>query len=168
MRLLFVHGAGGYIDDRAIVEGLRSSLQAPVEMPQLSAEDMSVEAWAVPVRRHLAQLGAEDVVVGHSFGATILQWVLSEGGWAPSRALLLAMPDWSPDGWDVADYVHHGPEPEQKVTLHHCRDDAEVPFDHLRLNAARLPSARVVEHVSGGHQFEGRAEALAEDVRRQA
>lgn len=41
-----------------------------------------------------------------------------------------------------------------QISLHHCRDDEVVPFEHLALNAARLPSATVVEHQRGGHQFE--------------
>jgi predicted alpha/beta hydrolase family esterase len=166
MQLLFIHGAGGFVEDRVIVDGLRSSLRAPVEMPQMPDDDMSVEAWAAPVRRHLAVLGAEGVVIGHSFGATILQWVLPERAWAPKRVLLLATPDWSPDAWDIAQYVHHGPEPRMEVSLHHCRDDDVVPFDHLALNAVRLPSARVCEHLSGGHQFDGLVETIAEEALR--
>src|SRR5690606_21029495 len=119
-----------------------------------------------PVRRHLAQLDSRDVVIGHSFGATILQWVLPEQAWAPRRVLLLAMPDWSPAGWDVEQYVHRGHEPEMEVSLHHCRDDEVVPFDHLALNAARMPSARVIEHPSGGHQFDGLVETISDDVLR--
>ncbi|WP_185995451.1 alpha/beta fold hydrolase [Nocardioides campestrisoli] len=166
MRLLFIHGAGGFLDDQPMAEGLHTSLGVPVEMPRLPEEDMSVEGWAAPIRRHLRTLGPDDVAVGHSFGATILQWVLSEADWAPPRAVLLAMPDWSPDGWDVPDYAHRGPEPATALSIHHCRDDEEVPFDHLRLHAARLPSARIVPHDEGGHQFEGRLAHLADDLRR--
>lgn len=165
MRVLFVHGAGGYEDDQTIVAGLREALRVPVAMPEMSSDDMSVEAWADPVRQHLAELDSDDVVVGHSFGATILQWVLPEKVWAPKRAVLLAMPDWTPDGWDIEQYVYGGSEPRMEVSLHHCRDDEVVPFAHLALNAARLPSARVVAHPAGGHQFDGLADAIATDVR---
>lgn len=60
---------------------------------------------------------------GHSFGATILQRVLPKEAWSPTKVLLLAPPDWSPNGWDVPEYVHHGAEPRMPVSLHHCRDD---------------------------------------------
>lgn len=168
MRLLFVHGAGGFLDDKVLATGLRERLQVAVEMPLIPDDDMSVEAWAAPVRSHLDALGPDDVVIGHSFGATILEWVLPEQEWAPRRALLLAMPDWTPDGWDVEQYVHRGAEPSMPVALHHCRDDEEVPFDHLALNAARMPSADVVEHPRGGHQFDGLVEVIAEAVARPA
>lgn len=165
MRVLFVHGAGGYLEDQAMADALSGALDAPVDYPQMSDEDMSVEAWAGPVRERLAALGPDDVVIGHSFGATILRSVLPERAWTPRKALLLAMPDWSPAGWDVAEYVDAGTEPDMAVSLHHCRDDEVVPFEHLALNAVWMPSARAVEHPAGGHQFVGLAEALAEDVR---
>lgn len=92
MRILFIHGAGGFVEDQEIVAHLRTHLQAPVEMPQIPDDDMSVEAWATVVRSHLATLSEDDVVIGHSFGATILEWVLAEQTWAPGRALLLASP----------------------------------------------------------------------------
>ena len=164
MRMLFVHGAGGFDVDRPLADALGSRLRARVDMPRLPGDDMSVATWALPVRRQLAELGGDDVVIGHSFGATVLQWVLGEQAWEPGRALLLAMPDWSPAGWDVDQYLHRGPEPAAAVSLHHCRDDEVVPFDHLALNATRMPSAGAVGHPSGGHQFDGLVEVLAADV----
>lgn len=164
MRLFFFHGAGGYDDDQVIADDLGRVLGSPLDVPHLPDEDMSVEAWAAPIRRSLADLGADDVVVAHSFGASILLRVLAEGVHAPSKVVLLATPNWGPNGWDVEDYVFEGPEPLSPVSLHHCRDDDEVPFAHLALNAAQLPSARVCEHASGGHQFDGLANAISADL----
>jgi hypothetical protein len=108
------------------------------------------------VRAELGALGPHDPVVGHSFGASILLGVLREPGSPPElRAALLAMPDWGPDGWDVADYVLDGPAPSCRVSLHHCRDDDVVPFSHLALNASRVPAAQLFAYQSGGHQFDG-------------
>jgi predicted alpha/beta hydrolase family esterase len=157
---LFIHGAGGFIEDQGIADALRARPGVTVDMPQLSDEDMTVETWAATVREGLSGLGADDVVIGHSFGATILQWVLPEVEWPPGRALLLATPDWSPEGWDVPQYVPPVRELSMATSLHHCRDDDVVPVHHLALNAARLPSAQVYEHPSGGHQFDGRVETL--------
>ena len=161
--MLFIHGAGGYVDDRPLVDGLHAALGVPIVYPEISEDDMSVEAWAEVLRRHLALLGPEDVVVGHSFGATILQWVLPEQEWGPRKAVLLATPDWSPQGWDVEQYVPPGPEPKLEVSLHHCRDDEVVPVEHLALIAARIPSAQVFTHARGGHQFDGVAAVIAAD-----
>jgi len=161
MRLLFVHGAGGYAEDQVLAFALADQLGATAEMPRLPDDDMSVATWADPVGHALNGLGAEDVVVAHSFGATILLHVLATSPAAPASATLLAMPDWGPDGWDVEDYVPPAPGSAIELTLHHCRDDQVVPFAHLALAAAQLPAAQAMTHDAGGHQFEGQAAALA-------
>jgi hypothetical protein len=74
------------------------------------------------------------------------------------------MPDWSPEGWGIEEYAFTGPAPHQSISLHHCRDDEVVPFAHLAMNSARLPSARIWEHDSGGHQFAGAIETIAADA----
>lgn len=161
-----MHGAGGYADDRVLADALAGQLGAGLEMPQLPAEDMSVAAWAEPIGYALDGLGAEDIVVAHSFGATILLHVLAARPAAPEHATLLAMPDWGPQGWDVGNYVPPAPGSATHLTLHHCRDDQVVPFEHLALAKERLPHARVVTHETGGHQFDGCAAALAAAAQR--
>lgn len=74
------------------------------------------------------------------------------------------MPDWSPQGWGVAEYGYDGAEPRVPLSLHHCRDDEVVPFEHLALHAARLPWARVHAYDTGGHQFDGRIDEIAADA----
>lgn len=166
MRILFLHGAGGFVEDRPLAEGFATVFEAALDLPRLPDDDLSVQAWSAIACEGLAALGPDDLVIAHSFGATMLVHALGQAGVEPPRrALLLAMPDWSPDGWDVPQYALRGPEPSLALTLHHCRDDDEVPFSHLRLNAARLPSARVREHQVGGHQFAGLLDAIAADTR---
>lgn len=50
------------------------------------------------------------------------------------------------------------------LSLHHCRDDEGVPFEHLALLTARLPRARVHEYPCGGHQLTGLADTLAHQI----
>lgn len=162
-QLLFLHGAGGYAEDHPLAEALGSALGVRVDMPQLPDDDMSFETWAATVRSHVRTLNPDDLLVAHSFGASILLKVLAEGVRHP-RASLLAMPDWGPEGWDVSEYAFYGPEPATQIVLHHCRDDEIVPFPHLARHAARLPSARIREHATGGHQFDGLMDAIAADA----
>ena len=165
VKLLFLHGARGYAEDQVIADGLGSVLGIDVDFPELPDEDMSYESWAGVIRERLRAMGSRDIVVAHSFGASILLRVLAEEAREfPTRATLLAMPDWSPNGWGVADYAFTGPEPDVHLSLHHCRDDEVVEFDHLALNARALPSARLTEHVAGGHQFEGLTDTIASDI----
>jgi predicted alpha/beta hydrolase family esterase len=166
-RLLFIHGAGGFTDDRRIADGLGDALSLPVDMPEFSSGDMSLQAWADPLRTRLSTLGADDLLVAHSFGATILLHVLAEPEYAgPRRAVLLAMPNWGPDGWDVDEYDFDGQPPRGvALSLHHCVDDEEVPIGHLDLNAALLPDVQLHRHETGGHQFVGQVDAVAANVR---
>ncbi|AJW39751.1 hypothetical protein NY08_1721 [Rhodococcus sp. B7740] len=166
-RLLFVHGAGGFVDDAPLANGLAQALRLDLRMPELPDTAMGFEDWAEPVRQHLDRLGPEDAVIAHSFGASILVRVLAEHRRErPLRATLLAMPDWTPRGWDVAEYAFTTQEPETDLTLLHCRDDDVVPISHLALNSKALPSATVVEFPTGGHQFDGMIDAVAARILR--
>ncbi|MBM7416326.1 MULTISPECIES: alpha/beta hydrolase [Nocardiaceae] len=150
-RLLFVHGAGGEDDDEPLAEEFGALLGATLDMPRIPSDDMSVEAWAGQIRRSLG--ASPDLVIAHSFGATVLLHVLASVPFP--AATLLAMPDWSASGWDVPQYEWPTVPPGVSLTLHHCRDDDVVPFSHLALASAQLPDAGVVEHPRGGHQFDG-------------
>lgn len=161
MRLLFIHGAGGYQEDQQLADDLGAAIGASAMMPRLPDQDMSYEAWANPIRTALRAMSDEDRLVAHSFGASVLLRVLGEETGTAKPAVMLAMPSWGPDGWDVAEYAFAGPEPRAALSLHHCADDEVVPFSHLSLHSAELPSARVRRHPVGGHQFVGLAGEIA-------
>lgn len=166
MALLFLHGAGGYAEDRPLADAIAAELGESVDYPRFSAEDMAYTRQADSMRAALDAVGPNDLVAAHSFGASVLLRVLAEHARpVPRRVVLLAMPDWSADGWDVAEYEFTGPPPLQQVSLHHCRDDAVVEFAHLALAAALLPDAAVHAHDAGGHQFDGLAPVIARDLR---
>lgn len=95
-RLLFLHGAGGFVDDATLADELGAALNAVVRYPRMPADDMSYESWAKSVRIALSRTRADDVVVGHSFGASILLRVLAETARpTPASVMLLAMPNWA-------------------------------------------------------------------------
>ncbi|MCC9145002.1 MULTISPECIES: alpha/beta fold hydrolase [unclassified Arthrobacter] len=168
MEILFVHGAGGWEDDQPLAEELHVHLGVPVSAPRFPDEDMSAAAWRSELERQLSGLGPELVIVGHSFGASMALLHLTEEftGSPPQGLALLAMPFWGSEGWQAEYSLPADAELPTgfPVWLHHCRDDDVVPFDHLDRHAARLPQAQVRRHGSGGHQFEGRMAAVAEDV----
>jgi len=158
--ILFLHGAGGYADDQAIVAALRAGVGDKIRMPDLGDEDMSHAAWSAQISALVAP--DVDTVVGHSFGGSTVLKLLTETGLDVARLLLLAVPDWGPDGWDVAEYALPDDTDERlapglSIELHQCLDDEVVPADHVNLLARRLPRATVVRHSRGGHQFDGAA-----------
>lgn len=171
--LLFLHGAGGYDDDRALAEPLAAALNAELRYPHLpgppyAADDMTHKAWAGTIDGHLDGLAPTDLLVAHSFGASVLLQILAAHGAPVPAATLLAMPDWSPRGWDVAEYAFTGPVPVTRLHLLHCRDDEIVQFDHHTRHAVTLPSAQFSAFPTGGHQFVGRIPDLAEAIARTA
>lgn len=165
MQVLFLHGAGGYAEDRDLAERLAGGLGAVLEMPECPDEDMAHETWAGIARPAVAALGPDDLVVGHSFGGSILLSVLAEATPAVRRGLVLAAPDWGPEGWDVAEHLPAGPPQGVRLSLHHCIDDEVVPVPHLQAVSALVPDAFTHEHPVGGHQFLHLERVLCEEAR---
>lgn len=160
MTVLFLHGAGGYEEDLLVADRLRGELGAGVSMPRLPEEDVSFAAWSTAIAAHPGP--SAETVVGHSFGGSVLLKMLTETDPGVRRLVLLAAPDWGPDGWDVADYALPDDAARRlpadlSVALHHCRNDDIVDVSHVDLLAARLPAAEVFRHDRGGHQFDGDA-----------
>jgi predicted alpha/beta hydrolase family esterase len=164
MSILFVHGAGGFADDGPMAEALRTQLGTEVVMPQFSDDDMSYAGWRDALAGHLEALGPAPVVVAHSFGGSIAVRHLAESRQPIAGLVLLAIPDWGPDGWGIADYdlpADATLRSDLPVRLHHCRDDEVVPFDHLDRHVRRLPQARSYAYTTGGHQFDGVMDRVA-------
>lgn len=159
MAVLFLHGAGGFAEDRAMVDALRAALEVEVLAPDLDeANETTHEAWSRRIGDHLRP--DVDVVVGHSFGGSTILRMLTERDLGIRRLILLAAPEWGPDGWDVPEFALPGSAvlPETvEVELHHCLDDEVVPFEHVSQLASRLPGAQVLYRRQGGHQFSGPA-----------
>ena len=168
MEVLFVHGAGGWADDQQMARVLESRLGVEVSVPRFPEEDMSAAAWRGELEGHLHASGPDLVVVAHSFGASmvLLHFAGHPPGDLPLGLVLLAMPFWGSEGWQA----EYSLPPEAQLPaglplqLHHCGDDDVVPIDHLDHHAARLPQALTRRYDSGGHQFEGRMGAVADDL----
>jgi predicted alpha/beta hydrolase family esterase len=169
MDILFVHGAGGWTDDQPMAAELRGIPGAEVLAPHFSDEDMSAAGWRRELNRQLRTLGPEPVVVGHSFGASmvLLQYADDPVEPLPRGLVLLAMPFWGSEGWQ-AEYslpVDAELPADLPLFLHQCMDDDVVPADHVDRHASRLPQAIIRRHDSGGHQFQGRMGEVLQDVR---
>ncbi len=96
-----------------------------------------------PWARRIANLVAgarKPILVGHSFGASVLLKYLSEAVRRPALAglFLVATPFWGPDFPEFAlapDFAVRLRD-VSPLYLYHSRDDPEVPFEHLERYSA--------------------------------
>jgi len=109
-----------------------------------NANDPDYRSWRDAIETHLVDLGDNTLLVGHSFGGSVLLKYLAEDTYQePIAALfLVATPFWGPGFRDFA-------LPDDfavalkgiPIVLYHSRDDPEIPVSHLRRYQEHLPNA---------------------------
>jgi serine hydrolase len=176
--VLFIQGVGegAHKADAMLANSLQKALgggydvQYP-KMPEESKADM--HTW---IARIAEELGAHQdgsvVLVGHSMGGVaLLKYLMQENPAKPIAGLfLLSTPSWDEDQWNFDDLrlprdLAAKLSPIPRIFLYHNRDDEIVPFRHLALHAAKLPSAVVREGKRGGHQFGNDLANVADDIK---
>jgi len=172
-QILFLHGAGGFEEDGKLLTSLRNSLGDAYEIiyPHLPDGDSTTyDAWKDVIAAEIGGLDDGLIVLGHSFGGTVLLKYLSEENVTHTfRGLFLcAMPFWGAADWEVeeftlrSDFADH--LPDVPIFLYHCRDDEVVEFSHLQLYADKIPHATVRAIETGGHQFNDDMSPIASDI----
>jgi len=128
-------------------------VKAP-RMPQPT--NPQYQSWA----RRIGELVAatpNPVLVGHSFGASVLLKYLVDATPRPSFAglFLIATPFWGPQFPEFALPPDFGARLRDvaPVYLYHSRDDAEAPIEHLERYKQALPQAVVRVLDRRGHEF---------------
>jgi pimeloyl-ACP methyl ester carboxylesterase len=178
-QILFVQGGGeGTYDewDNKLVDSLGRELGPGYDIiyPRMPNEgDPDPARWTAALQSELTKFDAGAIVVGHSFGGTILIHALATD--PPACALdgifLLAAPFAGDGGWPIGDIK---PRAEQlgtglpngvPVYLYQGDDDDIVPVAHLDLYAKAIPKA-VIRRLSGqNHQLNDDLSEVARDVR---
>ena len=176
--VLVIHGAGeprrrrGEVYWQALLGdtlGAGYRVAAP-RMPR--PEQPQYWPWARRIDELIA--GARrPIVVGHSFGASMLLKYFSETVRRPaiSGLFLVATPFWGPDFPEYALAPDFGARLRSVSPIHlfHSRDDAEVPFEHLERYRRALPRAKFRRLDGRGHEFnQPQFPELAADIRRWA
>jgi uncharacterized protein len=171
--ILFIHAAGdprqpegsGELTDYLARElGDDFQVIAPI-MPK--PDDPEYRLWRDAIERQLGELGDDLLLVGHSFGGSVLLKYLAEGTYQrPIAAIfLVSVPFWGPDFPSFAlpgDFASH--LPSVPIFLYHSRDDPEIPVSHLRRYQEHLPDAttRIIE--GSQHSFTSGLPALVRDI----
>ncbi|MBO9205480.1 MULTISPECIES: alpha/beta fold hydrolase [Niastella] len=175
--ILFIQGGGddGYKEDEKLVTSLRTLLEASyqVQYPRMpSDESLPDFGWLHKIENEITAIKGQTILVGHSLGGSMLLKYLSEKDTQQEIAgiFLIATPFWSGDeDWIKglklpAGFSDKLPK-NTPVFLYHCRDDQEVPFEHLARYAQHLPNAIIRELASGGHQLNNDLSIVANDIR---
>lgn len=181
-QILFIHGAGegAFKEDMKLAESLRHALGDGYEIryPAMENEaDADYETWKSQIKKELATLNDNPILVGHSLGGSILLKLVSEEKLTKGIGgiFALAAPYWGRDGgWTYDGYetlmlpkVSDTKLPDDvPVFLFHSNDDEVVPFSHLTLFAKRFPHAIVRKLEGRGHQLKGDLSEVAGTIQR--
>ena len=175
--ILFIQGGGegGYEADKALVASLQKALgkgyeiNYPEILPDESAPDFG---WTQQIGKKISETRSDIILVGHSFGASMILKYLSES-YVDKKiegVFLVATPFWEGnEDWqtglklqaDFADKLPGG----VPVFFYHCHDDKEIPFTHLVHYKQKLPQATFREIKSGGHQLNDDLTLVAKDIK---
>ncbi|MEZ0610816.1 alpha/beta hydrolase [Fibrella sp. WM1] len=179
-QVLFIQGGGndGYDADARLVDSLQQALGVPysIRYPRLQTDESLPDfGWLRQIGDELEKLSDEGILVAHSLGAALLLRYLSENKLSTKAygVFLLATPFWTgQEDWVQgltlqADFAQCLP-PASRFFFYHCRDDEEVPFDHLTTYRKKLPTAMFREIDRGGHQFENSLDVVAQDIKGQS
>ena len=110
------------------------------------------------------------ILVGHSFGASVLLKYLAETVQRPTVAglFLVATPFWGPEFPEFALPPDFGERLRDlsPICLYHSRDDTEISVEHLERYRRVLPHAKVRVLDGRGHEFnQAQFPELAADIR---
>lgn len=176
-QILFLHGGGGEDDhaaDAKLVDSLKVNLgdEYTIDYPLLPENAKPDLGRREQISREIASKRDGVILVAHSLGASMLLACLSEldikkriGG-----IFLLATPFWSGDeDWVKAfelqtDFAKRL-DAKTPLYFYHCRDDEEVPFDHMSIYKQHVPWASFREVPVGGHQFNNDLSIVARDIK---
>jgi predicted alpha/beta hydrolase family esterase len=164
--IVFVHGAGegSYEWTLPMLDALKRKLGPDyvvhlLRMPNPESGDY--QEWAQTIEEALSALRSGVLLVGHSYGGSVLLRLIAENR-VPnpiSALVLLAVPYWGKGGWDVPDFkMPVGFESKltsvPHISLFHCKDDETVPFFHMELYRKKIAKASVHAFGKGGHALE--------------
>ena len=175
--VLFIQGAGGMHQPEgsgrlaaylARELGTDYRVIAP-EMPD--ADNPHYRPWRDRIQQELKGIDEAVILVGHSFGGSVLLKYLAEGSYRqPVRGMLLvSVPNWGPDGWAYEEFAVPDDVGSRlsasKIFLYHSRDDPEVPFAHLGYYQERLPTATARPIDGSEHSFLQGLPTLVDDIK---
>lgn len=176
-KVLFIQGGGddGYEADTKLVASLQNALGKEYEVcyPRMQTDDAAPDlGWPKQIGKEIGKLSDDLILVAHSLGASLLLKYLSENNVSktPAGIFLISTPFWSGNeewvqGLKLQEDLAGRLPKNDRFFFYHCRDDKEVPFDHLASYRQKLPAATFREIESGGHQLGNDLDLIAKDIK---
>lgn len=174
--ILFIQGGGngGYEADKKLVASLKDCLgqdyviSYPVIQPDENEPDYG---WTKQIGKEVSKSVDNLILVGHSFGASMILKYLSENTVQKKikGVFLIATPFWSGnEDWVQGlllkdDFIDNLPD-NVPLFLYHCKDDKEIPFTHFKKYRAKLNRATFRAIENGGHQLNKDLAIVAKDI----
>jgi predicted alpha/beta hydrolase family esterase len=176
-QVLFIQGGGngGYEADAKLVASLQKALGKDYEInyPRMQTDDTAGDfGWLKQIGKEIGKLRDDGFLVAHSLGGSVLLKYLSENEVSKKVAgiFLIATPFWSgKEEWVQGlklqeDFAESLPK-NSLFFFYHCRDDEEIPFDHLASYRHKLSGATFREIKNGRHQLGNNLILVAKDIK---
>ena len=176
-QVLFIQGGGdgGYETDAALVTSLETTLgkEYDINYPEIKSDESASDfGWTRQIGMRINEAKDNVILVGHSFGASMILKYLSENfvNKKIEGIFLIATPFWSGDeDWEKGLTLKNGfadkLSNEVPIFFYHCQDDEEIPFSHLDLYRQKLNRAIFREIEIGGHQLNNDLTLVANDIK---
>lgn len=175
--VLFIQGGGdgGYETDKKLVSSLKNCLGEDYEInyPEFQSNENEPDfGWTRQIGEKVSKSEDNLILVGHSFGASMILKYLSENS-VQNKAkgvFLIATPFWSGDkSWvqglllkeNFADKLPKN----TPVFFYHSKDDEEIPFSHFRNYQRAFSNAKYSEIDKGGHQLNNDLSIVAKEIK---
>ena len=176
-QVLFIQGGGdgGYEADAKLVASLQKALGNDYEIryPRMQNDDAATDfGWLKQIGKEIGKLRDDAILVAHSLGASLLLKYLSENMVSKkvSGIFLMSTPFWNGkeewvQGLKLQENFAESLPKNSRIFFYHCRDDEEIPVDHLASYRQKLPVATFCEVESGGHQLGNNLNLVAKDIK---
>ena len=175
--ILFIQGGGdgGYKVDKELVTSLQKSLGNgyDIKYPEIKSDEYASDfGWIEQIGKKIYKTKSDVILVGHSFGASMILKYLSENSVNKKikGIFLIATPFWNGnEDWQIGlklqeDFAYKLPD-KVPIFFYHCKDDEEIPFSHMNHYKNKLTQATFRKIKSGGHQLNYDLTLVANDIK---
>lgn len=175
-QILFIQGAGNVTtqEEQVIVDGLKHKLgdEFTIILPPIKdADNPTYLNWETALTTNLNDLSGNVILLGHSFGASVILKHFSKVP-VPGKIigmLLFGVPYWKDQNWDISDYAIEDEYLDNLAKLdniyfYHSVDDEVIPNNQFKSYRKLIPNAhwRVLSGID--HSFHGAIPDIIEDI----